>query len=219
LNMPAEIELSNSSKMQYEGGEEPPAEAKPRKMNKMEKQREKHKEKLGAWKIREASTIGDTVINLDRKGMTDPIFCGLLVVVFLATIGLGIYGFTAGGTVAYAPFLSDGTQCGHYKSVSGAKDIDATSYPYLYFPVKAGEAEARSLWDSAVCVQACPDGDFPADYLTANEATLQPTDYVVYKTALFALACRPTEEALNDKSIDAAAKSIFGDVTKSEKGI
>jgi len=85
--------------------------------------------------------------------------------------------------------------------------------------VKAGEAEARSLWDSAVCVQACPDGDFPADYLTANEATLQPTDYVVYKTALFALACRPTEEALNDKSIDAAAKSIFGDVTKSEKGI
>lgn len=163
--MPAEIELSNSSKMQYEGGEDPPAEAKPRKMNKMEKQKEKHKETLGTWNMREASpNLGDTVINLDRKGMTDPVFCGILIAVFLATIGLGIYGFTAGGTVAYAPFLSDGTQCGHYNAITGAKDRDATSYPYLYFPVKAGDADAESLWDSAVCVQACPDGDFPADY-------------------------------------------------------
>jgi len=66
--------------------------------------------------MREASPdLGDSVINLDRKEMTDPVFCGLLILVFLATIGLAIFGFVGGGTVAYAPFLSDGTQCGHLK--------------------------------------------------------------------------------------------------------
>lgn len=89
--------------------------------------------------MREASPdLGDSVINLDRKEMTDPVFCGLLIVVFLATIGLAIFGFVGGGTVAYAPFLSDGTQCGHPKNsvkYTTAESKDATEYPYLYFYV------------------------------------------------------------------------------------
>jgi len=223
--MPAEIELSNSSKMQYEGGEDPPAEAKPRKMNKMEKQKEKHKEKLGTWNMREASpNLGDTVINLDRKGMTDPVFCGILIAVFLATIGLGIYGFTAGGTVAYAPILSDGTQCGHFDSLVGSTGQDATSYPYLYFPVKVGGADVESLWDSAVCVKSCPSsgsGVTKEQYLAAGSGYFEhsPNEYVLYETTRFGLACRPTKEALENKDIADAAKSIFGEVTKSEKGV
>lgn len=121
--MPAEIELSNRSR--YEGGEDAP---KPRKLNPMEKQREKHKEKIDAFNLREASDIGENVINLSRTEKTDPAFCVLLVIVFLATIGLGVYGFTAGGTIAYAPVLSDGTVCGHKaKALRGSEsEQDAT---------------------------------------------------------------------------------------------
>jgi hypothetical protein len=193
-------------------------------MNKMEKQKEKHKEKLGTWNMREASpNLGDTVINLDRKGMTDPVFCGILIAVFLATIGLGIYGFTAGGTVAYAPILSDGTQCGHFNSLVGSNGQDATSYPYLYFRVKAGGADIESLWDSAVCVKSCPISAVTEEDIlaTGQAATLgEGEEYVSYKTTRFGLACRPTKEELdNNKDIADAAKSIFGEVTKSEKGV
>lgn len=229
--MPAEIELTDNSKMQYEGGgegEEAPAEAPPRKLNKMEKQKEKHKEKLDAFNIREASKIGDKVINLDRTGMTDPFFCGLLVVVFLATIGLGIYGFTAGGTVAFAPFLYDGTQCGHFKSVTGASDLDATQYPYLYFPVRADGNDVGSLWDDAICVKSCPDlPQFPKEYLAANDAKYPfdengtPTVHLPYETRRFGLSCRPADNADNnnkDLPVYKAKEALFKDVTKTKGG-
>lgn len=131
----------------------------------MEKKREKHKEKLGNWDIKEpfGGTIPENVIKLDRVEKTDPVFCVLLILVFLATIGLAIFGFVGGGTVAVAPFLSDGTQCGHPKgTMKGVKDFaqDAVGFPYLYFPVPSsdGAAPVDSLWDATVCVSQCPKG-------------------------------------------------------------
>jgi hypothetical protein len=158
--MPAEIELSNRSKPEYEGGDGPAEETpKPRKKNPMEKQKEKHAEKLAAFNVREASDIGDTIINLNRQGMNDPVFCVLLIIVFLATIGLAVYGFTAGGTIALAPVLSDGTQCGHGVAslINAAGKESAVDFPYLYFPVPNEVIPAASLWDTAICVKTCPE--------------------------------------------------------------
>ena len=102
--------------------------------------------------FKEAYDVGKSVINSKRPKKTDPFFCGLLFVVFLTTVGFAIFGFVGGGTVAFAPFLADGTQCGHYKSVIGASDVDARGYPYLYFPVykkklKNKDRYMASLWD------------------------------------------------------------------------
>lgn len=80
----------------------------------MEKQKERYKGRLDKWNIKEASDIGDNVINLHNRKMTDPFFCVLLLLVFLVTVGFAIYGLIIGGTVGIAPFLEDGTQCGHF---------------------------------------------------------------------------------------------------------
>lgn len=202
--MPAEIELSQRTNEQYEGG----ADAKPRKLNPMEKKREKHKEKLGSWNIREASDIGESVINLDRAEKTDPVFCILLLLVFVATIGLAIFGFVGGGTVAYAPFLADGTQCGHAAGTmrgTGASAQDGVGFPYLYFPVpKDGESSVESYWDEAVCLSACPVGAAlpTGDVLGTPSSKFKSTDasgWVAYETIRIGLLCKPTEAAKSDK--------------------
>ena len=199
--MPAEFELSERPKLQYEGGSDgenvdaPP----PRKLNPMEKQKQKHQEKLDAFNVREASEIGDTVINLNRSENTDPVFCGLLIFVLIATIGLAIYGFTAGGTIAYAPFLSDGTQCGHPKgSMANADGKDAVQFPYLYFPIKNdAKQQVGSLWNYAMCVSECPTAlPNPGTFLTNPQMSTFPvgdvTSWATYETSKFGLLCKPT---------------------------
>ena len=57
--------------------------------NAFDAKKNKHQAKLDAFNLREASTIGDKVINLDR-GMHDKYCIGILCVFVLVWIALGV---------------------------------------------------------------------------------------------------------------------------------
>jgi len=102
----------------------------------MEKKADKHKDKLDAFDLRQASpNIGDKVINMKPREKTDFWCCGVLAFTTCLTLGFAVYGFVGGGTRAFAPFDAYGNQCGHSAGFE--------EYPYLYFAKTDGE----NLWD------------------------------------------------------------------------
>ena len=80
-----------------------------RRLNPMQKKREKYKDKFSDLKCKDADWKGDKVINLKRTDKTDYWCCFVLIGFILVTFGLGIYGITwSGGVPAIAPFDVDG---------------------------------------------------------------------------------------------------------------
>ena len=169
-------------------------ESKTYKPNRRQKQKEKHAEKLKELNIRETSTIGENVINLERGECTDSYCCIVLIIVFVISLGLGGYGFSRGGTSSIAPYTLDGEQCGNSP---GHKQ-----YPYLYFTdVTLNKAE--KLFDKAVCVKKCPKKGDTFQFKPTSVFEESEDNESSYSTITAGLWCvpDPSDKSVNNKLI------------------
>ena len=98
----------------------------------------------------------------------------MFVVFACGFVGASIYGFTSGNPYKFFSGLDgDGNFCGYSDGY--------TDYPYLYF----ADLTASNIWNYAVCVSSCPDGNSTISCHTTTYVT-DCNAYEQYDTYNFA---------------------------------
>ena len=130
-------------------------------------------QKYKDFKWENADQMKNGPVTNDNRKCRDVICCFIFLIILVACIIIGYFGFTKGDpTLLLYAYDEEGKACGHS---DGYKD-----YPYLYFySVLSGMAQLESeKIINGVCVSFCP-----------NE-TIKKSDYVNQN---YTLDCHPTE--------------------------
>lgn len=103
---------------------------------------------------------GDATVKMDRS-CTDILCCFVFLVFLVGMVILSVVGFQQGDPLKIlTPFDSNGNRCGFNNETKG---VDLTDYPYKYFSLTSGKAQAglSSPADliQSVCVKSCPAKD------------------------------------------------------------